>query len=624
MEGAFETAGRAGIGSAETPPLQVWQRPIPALIAVLLVAVFSVLTVWFFTQPGPQPVVRSTLVDPGLERIGNTLDAGVALSPDGQRIVYFSPVGGQGRGALYVRELDQLEPRLLAESARAPFFSPDGQWVGFKGDGPAWMKMTVAGGPAVSIGGGETGGARGASWGPDDTIVFATSALSTGLFGIPAAGGEAEVLTTPDSGNGEVDHLFPEFLPDGNSVLFTITHTEGLDNAQIALLDLKTGEHRILIPGGSDARYMASGHIVYGVAGTLRAVPFDLDAREVRGTPIPVVDGVSTRSSGAASFSVSPDGTLVYVVGGADSAAVQRFVWADRTGRSDPILTIPPGNFGHPRLSPDGEHLLVGADGDLWIYDMATGRRSAITTDQLTDPRYFAWSPDGSQVAYSSTRSGTSEVWLQPADGSGEPQQLTQFDGGRADVESWSPNGDVLAFHHHGSAGADLFMVSPDEADPTPEPFLATEFAEEMTQFSPDGRFVAYLSDRTGEHQLYIRPYPGPGAAVTVSIDGGVEPIWGRNGELFYRHPVTNAMMGVVVSTEPALTVGVPEQLFDGQEYFGSGPGRSPAADYDVAADGQRFLMKQDADTEGSGTVPSQIVMVQNWFEELKERVPVP
>ena len=304
MEGAFETAGRARIGSAETPPLQVWQRPIPALIAVLLVAVFSVLAVWFFTPPGPQPVVRSTLVDPGSERIGNSLDAGVALSPDGQRIVYFSTDGAQGRGALYVRELDQLEPRLLAESARAPFFSPDGQWVGFKGDGPAWMKMTVAGGPAVTIGGGETGGARGASWSPDDTIVFATSELSTGLFGIPAAGGEAEVLTTPDSGNGEVDHLFPEFLPDGNSVLFTITHTEGLENAQIALLDLETGEHRILIPGGSDARYMASGHIVYGVAGTLRPSPSTLMRVRYGGHPFLWLTG-SAREAAVRLASVS-------------------------------------------------------------------------------------------------------------------------------------------------------------------------------------------------------------------------------------------------------------------------------------------------------------------------------
>ena len=180
------------------------------------------------------------------------------------------------------------------------------------------------------------------------------------------------------------------------------------------------------------------------------------------------------------------------------------------------------------------------------------GRRSAITTDELTDGRYSAWSPDGSQVAYTSTRSGTSEVWLQPADGSGEPQQLTQFDRGNTDVESWSPNGGVLAFHHHGSTGADLFSIPLDAADPTPQPFLATEFAEEMTQFSPDGRFVAYLSDRTGERQVYIRPYPGPGAAVTVSIDGGVEPLWGRNGELFYRHPATNAMMVVVVSTTHA------------------------------------------------------------------------
>ena len=306
-----------------------------------------------------------------------------------------------------------------------------------------------------------------------------------------------------------------------------------------------------------------------------------------------------------------------------DSQTAKTILWVDREGRSDSIRTIPPGNYGSPRLSPDGERLLVGVDEDLWIYDIDSGRRSAITTDGLTDGRYFAWSPDGSQVAYTSTRSGTSEVWLQPADGSGEPQQLTQFEGGNTDVESWSPNGDVLAFHHHGAAGSDPFIIPLDAAGPMPEPFLATEFAENMTQFSPDGRFVAYLSDRTGERQLYIRPYPGPGAAVTVSIDGGIQPVWGRSGELFYRHPVTYAMMGVVVSTDPTLTVGVPERFFDGQEYVGPSSGGSPSAIYDVTEDGQRFIMEQDADTEASTAIPPRIIMVQNWTEELKRLVPV-
>ena len=425
----------------------------------------------------------------------------------------------------------------------------------------------------------------------------------------------------PDSENGEVDHLFPEFLPGGNTVLFTITNTQGIENSQIALFDMETGGHRILIPGGSGARYVASGHIVYGVAGTLRAVPFDLDSLEVRGTPVPVVHGVVTQNTGAASFSVSPDGRLVYVVGGAAAAGARRLVWVDRNGRSDPIPTLPPAAYGTPRLAPDGERLLTAVDGNLWVYDFASGRRSALTTDELTAARYFAWSPDGAQVAYSSTRGGTSEVWLQAADGSGEPQQLTQFGGGSTDLESWSPNGDVLAFHHHGSVTTDLFMIPLGTADPTPQPFLVNEFAENMTQFSPDGRFVAYVSDRTGERQIYIRPYPGPGAAVTVSIDGGVEPIWGRGGELFYRDPATLAMMGVVVSTEPTLRVGVPELLFDGQEYVGY-VGTSPVAVYDVTADGQRFLMEQDANTEGSGAVPSQIILVQNWFEELTRLVP--
>lgn len=613
-------------------PSGVWVKPfedavqiaapsrLPWLGAFCVGAIVAGLAVWLFLQPGSEPVLRANLIHPGDEILGGGIDAGVAIAPDGRRIVYVAGNGNLGR--LYLRDLDQPEPIVLAEVARDPFFSPDSQWVGFRATtaGP-WMKVAVTGGPAVMIGGGDGSAPRGATWAPDDTIVFATVA-STGLSRISAAGGEAEVLTTPDLENGEIDHLFPEFLPGGRALLFTITNDQGIESSQVALLDLDTLESRVLIQGGGLARYAASGYIIYGVAGTLRAVAFDLDSLQVRGTPVPVVDNVLTQRTGAASFSVSPLGTLVYLSGDA-LTNVRTLIWVDRSGGSEPIPSIPPGNYGNPRLSPDGGRVLISADGDAWIYDIATGRRSAVTTDGMTSESNFVWSPDGNQVAYSSSRSGNNEVWIQAADGSGEPQPVTQLGGGSVDVDSWSPNGDVLAVHQHNSdTGTDILMIPLGEARPMPQPFLVTEFGEDLTQFSPDGRFVAYLSDRTGERQVYIRPYPGPGAPTTVSVDGGVEPIWGRNGELFYRNPDSLAMMRVVVATEPELRVGIPELLFEAQGYSGFG-GASPSAVYDVTEDGQRFLMEQNANVAESDSV-SQINIVTNWFEELKQRVPVP
>ena len=273
------------------------QSKLPWVAVFVAGAIIAGMAVWVFMQPDPAQPVRLTAIHPGTEVVGNNFDVDVILSKDGRRIVYIA--GGEQEGRLYVRDLDQLEPTLLAESARSPFLSPGDQWVGFMSS-RTWMKVAMTGGPAVRVG--EVGAApRGATWGPDDTILFATDDNSTGLYGISASGGEAEVLTTPDSGTGELDHLFPEFLPGGRAVLFTITNNQGLGNSQIAVLDLESGNHRILIQGGSNPRYAASGHIVYGVGGTLRAVAFDLDSLETSGAAVPVLEGVATKETGAAS-----------------------------------------------------------------------------------------------------------------------------------------------------------------------------------------------------------------------------------------------------------------------------------------------------------------------------------
>jgi serine/threonine-protein kinase len=327
-----------------------------------------------------------------------------------------------GRSQLYVRALDQLEaqPLQVGNFPRGLFMSPDGNWLGFFDEPNVLRKVTVNGGPAVTICS-VSGGPRGASWGPDNTIVFATNDPATGLFRVSAAGGEADVLTKPDGQKGELDHYWPELLPGGEAVLFTILPTRGgIENAQIAVLDLQTGEQRVLVPGGSHPRYVPTGHIVYGVAGTLRAVAFDLGRLEVRSDPVPVLQRVVTKPSGAASFSVALDGSLVYLAGDYQSGTARTLMWVDRQGREEAIKA-PPRSYASPRISPDGTRVAVDAsdqEQDIWIWDL---RRQTLTRFTF-DPAYESsplWTPDGRRIVFSSARAGAANLFWQAADGTG-------------------------------------------------------------------------------------------------------------------------------------------------------------------------------------------------------------
>ena len=285
----------------------------------------------------------------------------LALTPDGTRLVY---VGANG-ASLFVRTLDQLDATPLAgfNAAFGPFVSPDGQWIGvFDGaSAPALKKVAITGGPAVTLARPD-GPTRGASWGPDGTIIFATVNAKTGLQRIAAAGGEPTVLTRPNRAAGEADHVWPEILPGGQAVLFTITATtDRLDQAQVAVLDLRTGTQTVLIRGASDARYVSSGHLLYAAEGTLRAVAFDLARLVIVGTSVAVLPGVQTTATGAANAAVAADGTLIYVPGGVATAARDSLVWVDRHGR-ETRLPAPPRPYVYPRLSPDGGRLALSIE----------------------------------------------------------------------------------------------------------------------------------------------------------------------------------------------------------------------------------------------------------------------
>ena len=309
----------------------------------------------------------------------------LAIAPDGIRVVYVGNNGTQ----LYVRALDALEPVLVFTSAElsGPFVSPDGQWIGFV-EGGALKKVAVTGGPAFTLTGLD-GTARGATWGADDAIIAATTNAATGLQRVPAAGGPPTVLTRPDPAQGEADHVWPERLPGGRAVLFTITPLSGgLDAAQVAVLDLQTGTYTVLVRGGSLGRYVPSGHLVFTAAGELRAVPFDLARLETRGTPVTVVRNVLTSALGVAQAVVAGDGTLAYVSGTAAALLRRTLVWVDRQGREEPI-PAPPRRYVYPRLSPDGTRIAVVAleqELDVWVWDLGRATLTRATFDAGNRP----------------------------------------------------------------------------------------------------------------------------------------------------------------------------------------------------------------------------------------------
>lgn len=329
----------------------------------------------------------------------------LAITPDGTRVIY------RGANTLFVRALDQIDETPLTGlgAPAGPFVSPDSQWIGCADGGGTLKKVAITGGPAVALAR-LNGPFRGATWAPDGAIIFATQNAATGLQRISAGGGEPMTLTRPDRAGGEARHYWPTFLPGGRTVLFTIISTTGgRDQNRIAVLDLETGAQTTLIRGGSDARYVPSGHLVYGAAGTLRAVAFDLSTLAVVGTPVPVVSPVVTTSADAVDFAVGGDGTLVYVPGAIGSAAEQRtLVWVDRQGQETPIPGVPPRSWASPRLSPDGTRVaLDDRDGelDIWTFDFARQIPTRLTFDSNRE-RGPVWTPDGRRLAFEGERDG--------------------------------------------------------------------------------------------------------------------------------------------------------------------------------------------------------------------------
>jgi hypothetical protein len=508
----------------------------------------------------------------------------------------------------------------ISQEAQGVFTSPDGQWVGYVENNTILKKVAITGGPPITL---LTldGNSRGLTWIAEDAVVFATGNAETGLQRVPAAGGSATVLTRPNRDRGEGDHLSPEALPGGRSVLFTIMPGDGgLESAQIAVVDLATRMYRTLLRGGSHAHYLPSGHLVYAAAGTLLAVAFDLGRLETRGTPVPVLPRLATMAVGTADFGVAANGTLVYVDAASNVVNERTLVWADRQGRESPI-TAPRRAYQFPRLSPDGTQVALHSDdqeGDVWIWHL---RRETLTRLTFGPGRKYAslWSPDGRNLVFTSAGIGDAGIYLQAADGTGTAQRLTKSSTFQT-VTSVSPDGQQIVFEQTSPRGDRDLMLLTIGAEPQVRPLLQTPFGERNGVLSPDGRWLAYDSNTSGQPEIYVRPFPNvEGGQWQVSSGGGRAPLWSRNGrELFYVAQ-DGAIMAVSVEARgTSWNAAGTLKLLEGR-YTTSNVGLG-ARMYDVSADGRQFLLI-NVDSDRS-TQPPQIVVVQNWFEELKRLVP--
>ncbi|MCH7977724.1 MAG: PD40 domain-containing protein [Acidobacteria bacterium] len=555
---------------------------------------------------------RSVLTLPPNEPLVVRSSPTFALSPDGAHLVYAAGRGGSRQ--LYRRAMDSLEGQPIpgTEGASTPFFSPDGHWVGFYAGGQM-KKVSLGGGAPLTLC--DAPSPFGASWGTNGTIVFAPTNIS-GLWQVSAAGGTPQPLTRLET--GESSHRWPELLPGGKMVLFTV-FGPGLDAPQIAMHPLEGGERerRVLIEGGTYPRYAPTGHLVYaqaGTSGTLLAAPFDLARLEVTDAPVPIVEGVMQSNSGAAQYSFSSFGSLVYIPGG-DPASERRLVWVDRQGGAEQPLAAPPRRYVNLQLSPDDQRLAVQIESpnpDVWIYDIP---RETLTRLTFAGGGFPLWTPDGKRVTFPSSRAGVPNLFWKLADGSGAAEQLTTREHPNDHSFSWSPDGRVLAFTEvHPTTGWDIWVL-PLEGDRRPRPFLQTPFREAAPRFSPDGRWLAYVSDESGRPEIYAQPFPGPGKKWQISTAGGIEPVWARNGkELFYWN--SGQMMAVDITSEPTFSAGSPRLLFEGPYVSATSTWRPK---YDVTSDGRRFVMIQRGLQE-LGVMELNVVL--NWFEELKRKAP--
>jgi len=594
----------AADGSGGTLPLhagRAWWVALAALGSLVLIGGAA----WYLTaQPRPAAprVTRVTLASSG--PAAATYGTRLAITPDGTSVVY------AGSGSLFVHNLDQLDARAIATGVsplNAVLVSPGGQWVGFV-EGNKIRKVSVTGGPVSTILEFTRGGA---TWATDDTLILGGD--EGGLRHLSTADGTVTALTQLRPERGELSHVLPHMLPGGKAVLFTITAAAGgNDAAQVALLDLATRTTTVLVRGASDARYVRSGHLVYIAKGALLAIRFDLERMQTHGTAVTVLPQVATSGTGAGAFDVADDGTLVYLdAPGLPPFEARTLVWVDRQSHEEP-LGLSPGNYSHPSLSPDESQIALavsdGLNDNIGVWDVARQRLKPLTLGAPT--KFFpVWMPNG-RLLFSTLGTG---VFSQSADGSGVPELVVKDS--RTDgvylPSGVTPDGTRLLAAYR----SDVTTVSLDATHDVQQ-LIHTPAVERNPVVSPDNRWMAYESNRSGRFEVFIVPFPDTKSSGPHLIAGGTRPLWARrSNELFYVAPG-----GALMSVRPDAQGGTwnnPVQVVD-RRYATETP--MSGRNYDVSADGQRFLMVKEPPVDPAK--PPRIVVVQNWPEELNRLAP--
>ena len=616
--GEFAEALAKGVADARILR-SVGGRPFVTYALIALAIVVSGAAIWGWIRPAPSKgVVRYALMVDSTQAIaitGTSWSGRLALSPDGSRLAY---IGGPRR-QLLVRPRNQLRAIAVpgTEGVATPFFSPDGDQVGFLREEEVQF-APVTGGPAVTVTDSLTG-VSGASWGPDGFIYVDGSGVTSLLRVEAKPAARPTWFTVLDTARGEFDHTWPEVLPNGKGVLFTVAFTQrnaarGRTSYAIAVADIPSGKHRVIVDDAMYARYAMSGHLLYVTTNkTLMVVPFDENSMKVRGEPAALSEGMRLGLLGSADLAVSATGTLVYATGA--GRGEHELVWVTRDGRAEAVDPAWQGGFvGFPALSPDGKALAVarGASAEfthIWIKGMDRGPSIKLTLEG--DNVCPAWTPDGRSVTFSSDAAGgVVDLWTKRADGSAQAV-LQVHEKRNLYAAIWSPNGEWLVFQTDPQqlGAGDILGIRPG-IDSVPAALVASKFTEIAPALSPDGRWLAYTSNETGEDEIYVVPFPNTGTAKwAISTGGGTEPLWSHRGsELFYRDASEN-LVAVEVKTKPTFSLGHSTTLFPAVGFFSF----RFDPQYAVAPNDSGFLMIRPREAGA----PDELIVVENWFEEL-------
>jgi Tol biopolymer transport system component len=624
--------GTATAALAAERPRWFRRHAVPWVAAGALAAALAIAVVlWAPWQHAAAPVPLRLSIELGADVSLATLntqfgDAAV-ISPDGATMAFVAQKGDEGRPQIYVQRLTQLQATPLpgTDDALTPFFSPDGQWIGFFSQGPSGLKkIAVTGGATVMLA--DAPSPRGGAWGEDDTIVFAPDQLKgTRLLRVSSGGGKAEPITA--LADGEVVHSWPQILPGGKAMLYTATTTEGgYNDANLIVQHLAGGTRKVVQRGGYHGRYLPSGHLVYIHDGTLFAAPFDLDRLEVTGPPVRALEGMRSNSiTGGAQFSVSANGTLMYLPG-LMTGAGSPLSWMDRSGKTTTLRSAP-ANWLTMTFSPDGRRLAAqiraNASSDIWVDDIARDTLTRLTADP-GGAGFPVWTPDGGGIVFTSGRAdqSASNLYWQRADGAGEAQRLTESKNVQHPY-SWHRSGKFLAFEEAAVRTNWDVMILPMEGDDasgwkpgTPTVFANGPSYEVQPAFSPDGRWLAYASNESGTFEIFVRPFPGPGGKTQISSGGGNFPTWSRTKpEIFYG--VDGRIMVAPFSVNGDAIHFEKPALWSESRYQTRGASRMFA----LHPDGERFAFSPAPPTS-NGTRPDKVALFFNFFDELRRIAP--